>query len=786
MPLKGKAGVETYAHTGKGFSVSGKEFKKALGRSSLADGPIVQAITDYEEALVRAEKNRVAQAFHDLVRDNPNPAVWEVQVPKDDLVADRYDDQGNLVTPEVGLGPQGKVVPLQPGKQISDEVVVAKFDGKPRYIIVKDVPLREGMRKMGLGRGVPFIQNVTNYMRAVAIQYNPEFLISNFTRDLQEALINITTDEVPRIRRNITRDTPKAIRGVWRAEREKGDSEWSAIFKEYSELGGQVSIIDQQTVEQRRETLRKQIAKYTSESKPLQALHAAADLVEHSNRAIEMGVRLATYKNLVDAGVPKAKAAQITKNLTINFNKKGDWGAAVNSLYLFANAGVQSVARMYHTLFNKSPKVRHRAWQIMGGIVGMSFLQSLANRLYDEDEWLNTSANDKDHYLTFPGGLAIRVPYGYNIFHVMGNLAEESVNGEATAGEAVSRMFVAMEDAFDPLGGGTFNQFIAPTALDPVVQWLENKTFFGGPIAKDQPTYGPKKPDSQLYFASVRGTTRAFTDWLFQGTGGVLPKETEDEKGDLRNLPAVQEWYTVDWNPETLDHFIDAIGGGTGKFVANVVNTGVSMARLEVPDIRNVPLARKFIVRGSEWVPRSLMRDLLAESGQQLFSPGQHERFYDALDRARQMGAVDKGEVERYAKLFRKNQDDVREALVQAGKNPTIEQILPAFARLSGQLEALGRLKRVDQAREVGRELREMEQEAGVTLPELLRKVGEEDRSAYHSMWAKAVRQAVDGWRSERERRGDVGPMVRGARASAPPRALQRATLRALPRAQSR
>ena len=63
---------------GKGFNVRGAETMKALGRASRAGNILENIISDYERAVVRAERNNVGKAFLDLVTTNPDPDLWEI------------------------------------------------------------------------------------------------------------------------------------------------------------------------------------------------------------------------------------------------------------------------------------------------------------------------------------------------------------------------------------------------------------------------------------------------------------------------------------------------------------------------------------------------------------------------------------------------------------------------------------------------------------------------------------------------------------------------------------
>ncbi|HUX80537.1 MAG TPA: hypothetical protein VMW10_12460, partial [Alphaproteobacteria bacterium] len=76
VPLKGIEQQQTFRMRGKGFSVEYKGIIKARGRHSLAkNNPFIQAIMDHEDAIIRAEKNKVGQSFLDFVMSHRNARV---------------------------------------------------------------------------------------------------------------------------------------------------------------------------------------------------------------------------------------------------------------------------------------------------------------------------------------------------------------------------------------------------------------------------------------------------------------------------------------------------------------------------------------------------------------------------------------------------------------------------------------------------------------------------------------------------------------------------------------
>jgi len=225
---------------------------------------------------------------------------------------------------------------------------------------------------------------------------------------------------------------------------------------------------------------------------------------------------------------------------------------------------------------------------------------------------------------------------------VAGNLAEEAAFGNLTFAQTAKRFFGAANDAFNPLGGGSLSQFISPTATDVFVQIGENKNFFGGPIHREQAPYQPAKPRSQMYFKRVNVYTRRLTDWLNRITGG-----TEKVSG------------VIDVNPELLDHMIDFVGGGLGRFITNSVNLGTTLlTERDIPEIGKIPMVRQFLKEPWPGTDTRTIYDLLDESQRNVFGQREKTKFADAIRRARKENMITGEQREQFEKEFRQNQAD--------------------------------------------------------------------------------------------------------------------------------
>ena len=67
------------------------------------------------------------------------------------------------------------------------------------------------------------------------------------------------------------------------------------------------------------------------------------------NESFENSIRLSAYIEARKVGVTKQRAAQLSKNVTINFNKSGELTPALNNMFLFFNASVQGMTRFGRT-----------------------------------------------------------------------------------------------------------------------------------------------------------------------------------------------------------------------------------------------------------------------------------------------------------------------------------------------------------------------------------------------------------------------------------------------------
>jgi hypothetical protein len=202
-------------------------------------------------------------------------------------------------------------------------------------------------------------------------------------------------------------------------------AKWYARFKA---AGGQVGYLDLQNIDQTQRQIQKLVREQDGKLGTVwKYVQKVGKFIGDYNTMVENAVRLSAFKTAIENGMSEAKAASLAKNLTVNFNRKGELGPAANALYLFFNAGVQGSARIITSLA-KSKRTR----KICAGITLTAFALAEINRLQagddddDENRWDKVSDYTKHTNLLLMRGdesgdaFKVKLPYGYNMFVALG------------------------------------------------------------------------------------------------------------------------------------------------------------------------------------------------------------------------------------------------------------------------------------------------------------------------------------------------------------------------------
>ncbi|HAU9039336.1 TPA: hypothetical protein JEY48_003708 [Escherichia coli] len=649
VPLKGQDvdGVVSLPRTGKGFTIGGRESRQAMGRASRAQSPSTQAIQDLSESLIRHRKNEVGNAFLKLVQDNPDKDYWQVFT--DDrpdtmrVIAERKDQETGETIREVVERPVAMAM-------MADRYFTTKKNGKTYYIKLHDPRLMRAMKNMGPETSNAVIRTlgkVNRFLATVNTSYNPEFLVSNFIRDVQTAVMNLKAEQGRSDGKlkgldnlsalAVVKDSRSAMSAVYASLRGKtltgNGAQWQKVWKEFVEDGGKTGWFYMGDLEGQQKEMDRlvSLAKGGWKGQSIGAWNSFLNLVEDANGAVENALRLSAYKHARDAGLSRQQAASLAKNMTVNFNRRGEQGALMNSLYMFANASIQGTANLVRTLGHLNgdgPLLERLRWKNLNvpqkialAAVGAGYLLGSLNRSVagEDDDGVNwydkVPSHVKERNLVIMksvfGGKAgeywsIPLPYGYNVFFLLGHTAEGVAAGDLTASRAAGNVVGGVLGAFSPIGSetsetlsGALLKNAAPTILRPFANLAMNENFMGAQIYQENMPSGTPKPDSQLGRRSTPEAYKAFASWLNAFSGG-----SQYRPG------------AVDVTPESLKYWIDYISGGTGRFISKTTDAAVkSLNGIDIPE-QQVPFLGKISGEVMPYADQQKMYDRMTEVAQ--------------------------------------------------------------------------------------------------------------------------------------------------------------------------
>ena len=128
-----------------------------------------------------------------------------------------------------------------------------------------------------------------------------------------------------------------------------------------------------------------------------------------------------------------------------------------------------------------------------------------------------------------------------------------------------------------------------------------------------------------------------------------------------------------------MDLTWDYSTGGMGKFIANAIETGTMLSQGKTPDIRNIPIARKFYTKRNPYVSKQIARELLDKSKLKKLSDKEKNIFKRRMDLANKSGSLSDEQTEDMFKEMEKNQKKLNAPRVEI---KTVYKIDKMYKRL--------------------------------------------------------------------------------------------------------
>ena len=541
--------------TGKGLNVKGTGIKKAVGSEREVADITENVVFNYEQAVLRAEKNIVDNATLGFARNNKHLGLFEEFGPK-----------------VVGKTSKGKPV----FEKVTDPLVLHLYEnGKPVYLRITDKKLStalQGINREKMPSLFRWVGAVTRWFSSMATRFNPEFAFSNKIRDLQEAMVYMgSKGGIKDVAKVPIRD-PKSAKDVIDFMRGK-DTKGARLYKQMMEDGGTTGGLGLSTREQVELNISK--IRKINRSSPRRGAEMFVQAVDNWNTVFEDSTRLSVYKTALESGKTRDQAAILAKEATLNYNKMGTGGPIINSLWMFSNASIQGSTKMLKAMRN--PKV---AGSVITSVGASVWATNEWNDMIDP-EWREKIPEwDRQNSLAImmpPGEdgefnyFVIPVSWGIKPIKVAADYAFDLASGRAdNPQEAAGAVFSAIVEGYNPVGGTDFTSAITPTIIDLPVEISRNKGWYGSKIRPDWDRYAPA---SIQYFDSLEDTITGRTFVMAsKGLSGI----------------------GIEVSPANFNYAYGQLIGGAGRSANRVVDTSAGVIAGEDVPVKDIPFVNRF------------------------------------------------------------------------------------------------------------------------------------------------------------------------------------------------
>lgn len=661
IPLRGfdeKTSSEAYAYLTHKQSAFNAPIKKAEGRRSKADDPFANLQSMVEGAIMQGNRNKlVKQRFLNFALNHPSDLVsvsdiwveydavtdeWKPVFPdnidstdtpeeveqkmqdfetKMEQLAQQYPDQYKHGKDTVNIPYR-----IVESRDMRQHQIVVKRGGRDYVITINGNP-RAAQALNGqtnpdndmsgaIGAILRAGENINRQLSAFYTTRNPDFIVSNFMRDMLYTNTMTWIRESPnyalRFHRNYMYANPVRIKQLL-AKHRKGTLDMGnrteAMFHQFMMNGGETGYANIRDIEQHKNDIRRELKKSNGKIPVKKAWDLLGERFDEYNRAVENCARFAAFMTSREMGRSIDRAIYDAKEISVNFNKKGSGAkfydstgqtktgnasALVSGLgrsgYVFWNAAIQGTAN-----FGRQMK-RHPA-KAFTGIAAMFLLGAIVAYLGGDDD----DDDDKNAYYNLPeyvrrsnilfragdSWVSIPLPVEYRAVYGMGELMISVLNGkEHLTGGEIAESIAGQATQILPIdfleGGGGLNAFV-PSAYKPLWEaYVAEKSWTGMPLYKDTP-WNKDMPEWTKAYKSANKYIVGLANVMNEATGG-----DPYTKG------------AIDLNPAKIEYMLNGYFGGVFGTIDKLSKTAETVSGNREYDPRSFLLVNRLVKAGDE------------------------------------------------------------------------------------------------------------------------------------------------------------------------------------------
>ena len=373
IPLRGfneKTSEEAYAYLTNKNSAFNAPIKKAHGRKSVADDPIVSLQTMAQSSILMCNRNvLVKHKFLNFVLNHPSDlaSVSDLWIKYDD-VKDEWtavfpdnieeDDSADVVEQKMrdfeekmqqleaadpGHYKRGKDAVKIPYRVVGDanlrqHQVLVKRNGRDYVITINGNP-RAAQALNGLtnpdnrmsgsiGSIINTVGAINRTLSALYTTMSIDFVAGNFLRDTLYANTMVWIKESPRYARRYNKNYVKTKRvmqllGKYRNGTLDMNNETEKMFYQFMKNGGETGYMRMADIDEHRKQIKKALKAMNEKIPARMVRELVTTWIAEVGRGIEMRARFAAFITSREMGRSIGLSIWDAKEITVNFNKKG-------------------------------------------------------------------------------------------------------------------------------------------------------------------------------------------------------------------------------------------------------------------------------------------------------------------------------------------------------------------------------------------------------------------------------------------------------------------------------